>query len=232
MDTPIVLNKCLEILMLRRAGCTQDEAASIVHCAKIKIGEVEHWFKAKLSYLEAVRVCNEAAINEIKNVDIKTSEEVEKPLFEKILSITPDAILRQYREDYVSPRLTEDLELAIQLRNEMTNISLKDVAIWGLPNSEGGLRTRIERGKLVVQLSVEQDNRFPLLLNSLMKKIPEFQSYAEWRNSLNKLIAMCWDLAHEIASRFVNDTDLIWSSIPVMGQGHFWSFPNSYMSLH
>jgi hypothetical protein len=226
VETPIDRDKCLEILMLRRADCTQDDAARIVHCAKSKISEVENWFENELSYSAAVEFCNEAAINEIKNIDIRPSEEVDKVLLEKILGITPDTILRHYRRDYVLPlKGYDDIDLAVQFQSEMANISPKDIAIWGLSDSEAGLKTRIERSKLVVRLSVEQDNRFQILLNKLMTNFLEFQSYTEWRNSLNELIVMCWDLAHEIISSAKKDTGLIWSSIPVMGQGHLIDLP-------
>ena len=226
METPIERDKCLEILILRGAGCTQDEAAGIMHCAKTKIGEVEKWFQNQLSYSAAVELCNEAAINEIKNVDLKTSDEIDKPLFEKILGVASDTILRNYRKDYVLPlRWNDDIDLAVQFQSDMVNISPKDSAIWELRDSEAGLRTRIERGKLKVKLSVEQDNRFSLFLAKLMTNFPEFQSYTEWRQSLNEIIETCWTLAHEITSRAVNDTGLIWSSIPVMGQGHLTDLP-------
>jgi excisionase family DNA binding protein len=127
---------------------------------------------------------------------------------------------------------SEYLELAMQLQNSLSHIEPKDWAIWGLPDtgqppltSEAGLRTWIGRGKLVVKLAIEHDNRFPLFMTRLKILFPEFKSYDEWRESLTDFFTMCWALAHEIWSKAQNETGLNLSPIPVMGKGHLLNVP-------
>ncbi len=123
MEAPIDIDRCLAILVLRRAGCTQDTVASIMHCAKSKIGEVENWFSKQLPYSRAVVLCSEAAIKQIIDVDLVPYELVDKRLLEKVTRITPDMILRRYRQDHLLPlRWQESMDLAIQLQGSMSNI--------------------------------------------------------------------------------------------------------------
>jgi len=204
-----------------------------VRCAKLTVGEVEKWFSKQLPYSRAVELCSEAAIKEIINVDIVPCKDVDKELLEKIMRITPDIILRHYRQDHLSPvKWQENVDLAIQLQSSMTNISAKDWAIWGLPDagqppltSEAGLRIWMDRGKLVVKLAVEQDKRFPPFMTRLQTSLPEFKAYDQWRESLSDFVGMCWTLAQEILRKAEAETGLILSSIPVMGKGHLLNVP-------
>ena len=127
---------------------------------------------------------------------------------------------------------SEYIELAMQLQNSLSHVEPKDWAIWGLRDtgqppltSEAGLKIWIDRGKLVVKLAVEQDNRFPLFMARLKSLFSEFKSYDQWRESLTDFVTMCWALAHEIWSRAENETGLILSPIPVMGKGHLLNVP-------
>ncbi len=233
MEPPTDIDRCLAILVLRRAGCTQDMVASIMRCAKSRIGEVENWFGKQSSYSEAVELCNETAIKGMINVDLITCNEVDKKLLEKVTQITPDMILRYFRQDHFLPvKWQETVDLAVQLQSSMTNISAKDWAIWGIPDtgqppltSEAGLKLWTPRGKLVVGLAVEQDNRFPLFVARLKTVFIEFKSYDQWRKSLTEFVSICWALAQEICSKAVNETGLILSPIEVMGQGHLLNVP-------
>ncbi len=83
----------------------------------------------------------------------------------------------------------------------------------------------MDRGKLVVELAVEQDKRFSLFIARLKNSFPEFKSYDQWRESLTDFVTMCWALAQEISSRAQRETGLILSPIPVMGQGHLLNVP-------
>ncbi len=207
--------------------------ASIMHCAKSRIGEVENWFSKQLSYLRAVELCNDTAIKGMIDIDLVPCEEVDKKLLEKVTQITPDMILRHYRQDYFLPvKWQETMDLAVQLQSSMTNISAKDWAIWGITDtgqppltSEAGLKIWIERGKLAVKLAVEQDNRFQLFMTRLKTFFPDFKSYDDWRESLTDFVRLCWTLAQEIWSKAVSETGLILSPIPVMGQGHLLNVP-------
>jgi len=100
VETPTDIDKCLAILVLRRAGCSQDTVASIIHCAKSRIGEVENWFSKQLSYSKVVELCSETAIKGMIDIDLVTCDEVDKKLLEKVMRITPDMILRHYRQDH------------------------------------------------------------------------------------------------------------------------------------
>ena len=136
MEAPTDIDKCLAILVLRRTGCSQDMVASIMHCAKARIGEVENWFSKQLSYSEAVELCSETAIKGMIDIDLVPCEEVDKKLLEKVTRITPDIILRHYRQDHLLPaKWQKNVDLAVQLQGSMSNISAKDWAIWGLPDT-------------------------------------------------------------------------------------------------
>lgn len=127
---------------------------------------------------------------------------------------------------------SEYLELAMQLQNSLSHVEPKDWAIWGLPDtgqppltSEAGLKIWIDRGKLVVKLAIEHDNRFPLFMVRLKSLFSEFKSYDQWRESLTDFVNICWVLAHEIWSKAENKTGLILRSILVMGKGHLLNVP-------
>ncbi len=86
---------------------------------------------------------------------------------------------------------SEYLELAMHLQNSISHIDPKDWAIWGLPDtgqppqtSEAGFMIWIDRGNLVVKLRVEQDSQFPLFMDRLKTRFPEFASYKQWRESV------------------------------------------------
>lgn len=124
------------------------------------------------------------------------------------------------------------VEIAIQLQNSLSHVGLKDWAIWGLPDtgqppltSEAGLKIWMERGELVVKLTVEQGHQFLLFMSKLKTVFPEFRDYDQWRQSLTKLVSMCWTMAHEIWSRAEGEIGLNLSSIPVMGRGHLLNVP-------
>ncbi len=92
MELPTDIDRCLAILVLRRVGCSQDMVASIIHCAKSTIGEVENWFSKQLSYSKAIELCSEAAIKGMIDIDLVPCDEVDKKLLEKVMRITPDMI--------------------------------------------------------------------------------------------------------------------------------------------
>lgn len=126
----------------------------------------------------------------------------------------------------------DTIHMAAQLQNSVSHVGPKDWAIWGLPDtgqppltSEAGLRIWMDRGKLVVKLAVEQDNGFASFLTRLKTLSPELKSYDQWRETVTDLVAMCWDLAHEIWRKAENETGLVLGPVPVMGKGHLLSVP-------
>ena len=127
---------------------------------------------------------------------------------------------------------SEYLELAMHLQNSISHIDPRDWAVWGLPDtgqppqtSEAGFMTWIDRGNLVVKLRVEQDSQFPLFMDRLKTRLPEFASYKQWRESVTDFFQICYVLAHEIWSKAENETGLVLSSILVMGKGHLLNVP-------
>jgi len=88
-----------------------------------------------------------------------------------------------------------------------------------------GFMTWIDRGNLVVKLRVEQDSRFPLFMDRLKIRFPEFGYYEQLRESVTDFFRMCYAVAHEIWSRTENETGLNLSDIPVMGKGHLVNVP-------
>ncbi|MBA7613846.1 hypothetical protein ES703_21103 [subsurface metagenome] len=104
-EPPTDLDRCLAILVLRRADCSQDAVAGIVRCGKLTVGRVERWFTEQLSYSEAVKLCSDTVIKRVINIDLVPKEEVDKELLEKIVQITGDDIVRHYRKtDYIERR--------------------------------------------------------------------------------------------------------------------------------
>jgi len=232
MEAPTEIDRCLAILVLRRAGCSQDAVTSIMHCAKSTVGEVENWFSKRLSYAEAVELCRKTAINQMINFELANNEEVGKKLLQKVMGITPDIIFRQYRQGQPLPVKRQETDVAVHLRNSIANVSAKDWSIWGFPDmgkppmtSEAGLKIWMDRGKPVVELAIEQDKRFPLFMARLKSTFPEFSSYDAWRKALAGFILLCRTVAQEICSRAVSETGLMLISVPVMGQGHLLNVP-------
>jgi hypothetical protein len=232
VEAPADIDKCLAILVLRRAGCSQDVVVSIMRCAKSRVGEVENWFK-QIPYSMAVEVCSETAIKEMISLDIFTSDQLDKTILQKVERITPGIILRYYRPDHlVSLRQQETMDLAVRLQSSMFNISAKDWAIWGLPDtgkptqtSEAGLRLGRDRGELVVKLSVEMDQSFPLFMARLKAFFQEFGYYDQWRESLTDLVCRCLDMANEIQIKAETETGLFLSTYPPIGKGHLINVP-------
>jgi hypothetical protein len=135
VEAPTDIDKCLSVLLLRRAGCSQDQTASILHCAKKTVGEAEDWFR-KLPYAEAVEICSDAAILDVVRVDLVPLEELDRDLLGRVLRITQDAILRHYRQDHLlSLKWQGQIDLAIRIQNTMAKIDSKDWAMWGLPDT-------------------------------------------------------------------------------------------------
>ncbi len=233
MEAPTDIDKCLAILVLRRAGCSQDVVVSIMRCAKSRVGEVENWFK-QIPYSMAVEVCSETAIKEMISLDIFTSDQLDKTILQKVERITPGIILRYYRPDHlVSLRQQETMDLAVRLRSSMSNISAKDWSICGLADtgsspqiSEAGLSLGMDRGELMVKLSVEMDQSFPLFMARLKAFLSESGSYDRWRESLTGLVRMCWNMVYEIRGKAEAATGLSLSKyLSTGGKGHLTATP-------
>ena len=122
--------------------------------------------------------------------------------------------------------------IATQLQYTLSNIGPRDWAIWGLPDtgqppmtSEAGLIVWTDRGKLVVTLAIENDERFPLLMSKLRMAFPELGEYDSLKRSLAEFFRLCWDVAQEILERSQGETGLMLSPILVTGRGHLLNVP-------
>jgi len=127
---------------------------------------------------------------------------------------------------------SDAFDMTTQLQGSLSRIGPKDWAIWGLPDtgeppstSEAELGAWIDRGKLTVKLRVEQDRRFPVFLDRLKSRFPEFGSYDQWRESLTDFFQRCYILAHEIWSKTELETGLDLGAISVMDKGHLVNVP-------
>lgn len=160
MKMPDHLDRCILILALRSAACSQDAVASMVRCHKLKVGQVERWF-SELPWREAKGVCEEQAVKKIMERDLPSLEEIDEKVVAKAEQITGDHILRYFREDYVvcslekEPRqekLDRHQELMIQLAERWKG-ELR-VALWqDIVRDLGGPGTHYGEKDIVWQIS-------------------------------------------------------------------------------
>lgn len=103
MDKPVPYNTSLAVLILRTANLTQDETASILHIWKLKIIEIEKWFR-DLPFTEAENLSRDSSLLEEARAIIGKSDEIDTKFAIKVGTITGQSILRQYRSDYFEKR--------------------------------------------------------------------------------------------------------------------------------
>jgi hypothetical protein len=122
--------------------------------------------------------------------------------------------------------------IAAQLQSRLSRIDPKDWAIWGLRDtgqppltSEAGLRVWTDRGILLVNLAIENDERFPVLMSKLRTAFPELRDYDSLKESLADFLGLCWEVAQEILKRSKSETGLMFSSVLVAGRGHLLNVP-------
>lgn len=103
-------------------------------------------------------------------------------------------------------------DLAARLQIALSRLSAKDWAVWELPDAPwlsyrpttsseenpAELKARIDRGRLKVDLAIEEDKRFTLLLIQLQAIFPEFSSFQKWKQSLAPFISSCHEITREI----------------------------------
>jgi hypothetical protein len=119
-------------------------------------------------------------------------------------------------------KLLIPFDLAVQLQRSLSLIGPKDWAVWQFPDarwlfspppmstetSPAELRPRIERGKLEVDLAIEHDKRFPLLILLLKATFPEFKKFEEWKQSVIDFVSKCQAITHEIWLKAENETGM------------------------
>lgn len=95
--------------------------------------------------------------------------------------------------------LTRDLlDLAIRFRNGLLRISGKEYAAWRFParslqddDEEFGLRFRMEREGLKVDLLLEDDEGFPVLMELLREEHPKFKHFERWKKAFANVLFEC-----------------------------------------
>jgi len=207
------------------------------------------WEKAIVGKSKTTETDKLPANGELKHLRI--SRDTYASLKQEIIDMPPDEVaslphdlqswIKQLRPDLeseekkVSPRLLEWEGLhgiAAQLQSSLSCINPKDWAIWGLPDtgqppstSEAGLRIWIDRGKLVVNLALEKNERFPVLMSKLRIAFPELEEFDSLKRSLVEFFRLCWDVAQEILKRSRDETGLMLSNVLVGGRGYLLNVP-------
>jgi hypothetical protein len=113
------------------------------------------------------------------------------------------------------------LELGARFKRELSCVNVKDYAVWQLlgapwlsstPDSStqfsSVLNIRMDRGKLMVNLKVEEDERFLLLLEWLKRLCPEFGNFQQWKEALAHLVSKCQEMCRELWYEAENRTGL------------------------
>ena len=104
-------------------------------------------------------------------------------------------------------------DIVARLQVSLSRISANDWGVWQLPESPwlhsapyvsseehpAELNVRIDRGKLRVDLIIEEDKQFSLLITRLEAVSPEFANFREWKQrSLTEFISSCQEMCREI----------------------------------
>jgi len=207
------------------------------------------WEKAIIGKSQTTGEDKLFADNESKYLRI--SRDTYKSLKQEIMDMPPDEVaslpqdlqnwIRQLRPDLkreekqTSPQVVEWewlYGLTTRLRDSLSLIGPKDWAVWGQPDtgqppmtSEAGLRVWTDRGILAVNLAIENDERFPVLMSKLKAVFPELAEYDSLKRSLAEFFGLCWDVAQEILKRSQKETGLILSNVLVTGSGHLLNVP-------
>ena len=101
------------------------------------------------------------------------------------------------------------IDLVAQLQGNLSHISAKDGSVWQFPDApwlsfrgskefSTGLSIWRDRGELKVDLTTEEDKRFPLLITRLEAVSPEFRTFQGWKQLLVGFIGRCQEICHEI----------------------------------
>lgn len=112
MQPPVGFDKSLVILVLRAVGCTHEDIAGMVRCAKKTVGDVERWFALELSWEDAVRLCDDQAVKIIAGRELVSFEEAPHGVLVKAAQLAGDDILRHFRPDYLEKVVGRELDRA------------------------------------------------------------------------------------------------------------------------
>ncbi|MFC1977376.1 hypothetical protein ACFLWS_03815 [Chloroflexota bacterium] len=186
------LNKCLAILILGSVGCSDEEIAGILHCAKATVGNVETWFK-KLRYQESLSYCHEQAVKNAFWLQIIPSDQaLSKDKLARAAQATNDYILMHYgkrhRKQPEQPLLTpSSLQHTIRLSDAagLLRLNIKEVK-----QRKRVLVGNIMQGHIASpkasnnrsQIQLKDVDRFDAecLLSHLKVTYPEFEGIENW----------------------------------------------------
>lgn len=120
-------------------------------------------------------------------------------------------------DDVAPDPITPGLDLVERLADALAGISIKDNAVWRLPDAtwiwnvpdDSLFNIRVDyQGKVTQVLGVEKDKRYGLLLKLLEQRFPEFRAFDEFRQRLADLVIRCQGVCRRIWTDAVNRTGL------------------------
>jgi excisionase family DNA binding protein len=105
-----------------------------------------------------------------------------------------------------SDRWSSLLDIAAQLQSSLSVIDPRHLGVYGVGHHSFGstvipqlkLRVWVERGRVQVNLLVEEDSRFPLFISQARGEFPQFNEFENWKDCLAELITICQSMRSEI----------------------------------
>jgi hypothetical protein len=122
-------NKCLAVLMLRTADCSQEATASYLGCGKKKVVAIEKWFR-ELRYRDAASVCFDNALDSVFVTELEKNGFMTKDILSDLKKLDSISVLMRYcqvktRGPRLHPRPSEhQARLAIAAEKLRLNIKL------------------------------------------------------------------------------------------------------------
>ena len=193
MKAPIDdLNKCLAILILDSVGCSQDDIAGILHCAKLTVGNVEIWFK-ELRREESLSFCNEQALKSAFWMNIIPSDqEISREKLACAAQATRDYILMHYgklkRKQPEQPLLmplpqqhyARLSDAATLLRLNIKEVKQRKRVLVGNIIRGHIARPKVNDNRPQIQLNDVDKVNAECLLSHLKATYPEFEEIKSW----------------------------------------------------
>jgi hypothetical protein len=187
------LNECLAILILKAAGCSHDDVASVMHCYKGTVGNVEHWFK-ELPEAEAASLCYDQAMKNAYWLQIMAMATSDL----QVIELNKLAVAAQMNSDYLlghygkmkaatkQPPLTPEWHqhhARLTDAAEKLRLNVKDIK-----QSKGTLVGNVTRGHIQVTKNKTQPLRkvdrldAECLLTHLKATFFQFEAIDDWES--------------------------------------------------
>jgi hypothetical protein len=198
METPIEdQNRCLALLMLLAAGCSQQDTADTLHCAKTTVVKVENWFH-QISISEAALFCNSTAMKYTFLLEIATSDQ---QLDHKKLIVVSQMDGAYLLKHFGKTKNTGQIPLLVPDRQqhysrlakaaEKLRLNIKDIKA-----SKGKLVGNVTVGELQVSKNIEKTLRnvdrldAACLLSHLKATCSEFNGIDDWESLTNRFLVV------------------------------------------